>query len=116
MAYKGFCRRCGNPHKELRLDTSGRALNSSHRSCFGPEPMNPVLTEKQNAILNGTAENPRKTHVVRLINKLEYFERFDDAVKVYDLYGYMFHEIHEGDLSSEEAANILDALTPGDLK
>jgi len=28
----------------------------------------------------------------------------------------MFHEVHEGDPSPEEAAAILDSLTPDDLK
>lgn len=35
---------------------------------------------------------------------------------MYDMYGYMFHEVHKGDLSPEEADAILDALTPDDLK
>jgi len=54
--------------------------------------------------------------VIKTINKLEYYDRYDDAAKVYDLYGYMFHEVHEGDPSPEEAAAILDSLTPDDLK
>ena len=103
MAHKGFCRQCRNPHKGMRINTSGRALNSSHRSRFGTEPMREALTEKQEAILNGTADNPRKTHVVRLLKKLEYFEKYDDMERIYDLYRYMFHEVHEGDPSPEEA-------------
>lgn len=116
MAYKGFGRMCRNPHKGMRIDTSARALQTSHRSCFGPEPMREALTEKQEAILNGTADNPRKTDVVRLLKKLEYFEKYDEMERIYDIYGYMFHEVHEGDPSPEEALDILDSLTPDDLK
>ena len=48
--------------------------------------------------------------------KFEHFEMFEEAAKMYDMYGYMFHEIHEGDPSPEEADVILDALTPDVLK
>ena len=48
--------------------------------------------------------------------KFEHFEMFEEAAKMYDMYGYMFHEIHESDPSPEEADVILDALTPDVLK
>ena len=105
-----------SPRKKTRNPTTARALYISHRSCFGPMPMCEVLTEKQIAILNGTAKDPRRTDVSRLINKLEYFERYEDVEMVYDMYGYLFHEVYEDDPSPDDALSILDSLTPDDLK
>ena len=74
------------------------------------------LTEKQQALYDGTNPAPRKRDVVELIMKFEHFEMLDDAAKMYDMYGYMFHEVHPDDPSPEEALKILDDLTPDDLK
>lgn len=101
----------------MRRNTSGRALASSHRAaCGNYMRFRKPLTEKQQALYSGANPSPRKRDVVELIMKFEHFEMFDDAAKMYDMYGYMFHEIHEGDPSPEEAEAILESLTPDDLK
>ena len=116
MAYHKFVTNCRNPHKGLRYDTSARALYKSHRSCFEPNIPNRELTERQQAIYDGVFPDPTKRDIVVLIKKFEYYGRYDDVEKIYDMYGYFFHEIHEGDPSLEEAIAILDELTPDDLK
>ena len=117
MSYHKFVQKCRNTHKGMRRDTSGRALAVSHRAACGNNiRFCRALTEKQQALYEGTNPSPRKRDVVELIMKFEHFEMLDDAAKMYDMYGYMFHEVHEGDPSPEEAAAILDALTPDDLK
>lgn len=117
MGYHKFVEKCRNPHKGMRRDTSGRALANSHRAaCGNYNRFLKPLTEKQQALYDGTNPHPRKRDVVELIQKFEHFEMFDDASKMYDMYGYMFHEVHEGDPTPEEAVAILDALTPDDLK
>lgn len=118
MAYKGLCRSCRNPHKGMHINTSGRALNSSHRSCFTDRKSYEGVpySERQNAIISGEVVTTRKQEIVVIMKKAESLEQYDIAEKVYDMYGYMFHEVHEGDPAPEEAAAILDSLTPDDLK
>lgn len=116
MGYHKFVTNCRNPHKSMRRDTSARALHSSHRSCFEPLLPREELTERQQMLLEGTHPNPNKAEVGRLLRKFEYYERFDDLKKIYDMYGYLYHEIYEGDPTPKEALEMLAALTPDDLK
>ncbi len=117
MSAKWTCKTLVNASSDRRSGAKAiQHFNYSHISCFEPTIPVPELTERQKGIREGTIENPRKVCIVRLIKKLEYYERFDDAAKVYDNYGYMFHEVHEDDPSPEEAVNNLVGLTPDDLK
>ena len=103
-----------NPHLKMRSDTSARALYSSHRSCFGPTPIKKELTLKQQEILKGTAINPRKGDVNRLINKLQHYERYEDVKQIKANYPYLFSEDYN-DPDYETALQILENLTPKDL-
>jgi len=118
MSYKGFCRSCGNPHKGMRINTSGRALNGSHRSCFTDKKQYEGMpfTERQQRIIAGEVTTTHKREIVVIMKKAESLEQHEIVEKVYDMYGRFFHEIYEGDPTPEEAAAILDALTPDDLK
>ena len=120
MAYRGFRRSCRNPHRGLRIDTSGRALNGSHRSCFTDRKQYEGLpfSKRQELIIAGAATDTpvKKQEVVIIMKKAESLGRHDVAEKVYELYGSIFREIHSGDPSPEEAAQILEELTPKNLQ
>lgn len=119
MSYHKFVEKCRNPHKGLRRDTSGRALNRSHRGCFSRKKYfeGVPYTERQRQIIDGTTDRPvAKREVVITISKAESLEEYEVAQNLYEMYGYMFHEVHEGDPTPEEAMKILDDLTPDDLK
>ena len=89
-----IARSCRNPHKGMRLNTSERALASSHRSACGKyNRFCKPLTEKRQALYDGTNSSPRKRDVVELIMKFEHFEMFDDAAKMYDMYGYIRRDL-----------------------
>ena len=114
--HQKIVRNCRNPHKGLRINTSARALHSSHRSCFEPFVPKEELTELQQQIYDGVLSNPRKVDVIKTINKLKYYNRLEEVEKVYSLYGCMFHEIYEMDLTHKESIGILKSLTPEELK
>lgn len=116
--HQKIVRSCRNPHKGMRINTSARALQCSHRSCFtDKKPYEGVpYTERQKAIISGEIIATRKQEIVVIMKKAESLEQYDIAEKVYDMYGHMFHEVHEGDPSQKEADAILEALTPDDLK
>lgn len=93
---------------------------SSHRACFTDKKSYEKLpfTERQIKIINGQpTESPiKRNDVVVVMRKAESLGQYEIAEKVYDLYGHLFHEFHDGDPTQEEAAAILDSLTPDDLK
>ena len=96
---------------------SNKVFYKSHWGIFKEGPPPSKLTERQKTLLDGTCSGEiRKRDVVRLLNKLEAHERYEDAARLYDLYGYMFHEVCEGDPTPKEAEEILRRLTPDDLK
>lgn len=118
MSYKGFCTVCRNPHKGMHINTSGRALNGSHRSCFHDGRLfKEGWSERQQQLIDGTYEGEvRKWDVNTLIKKAEHFEMYELAQQVYEKYSYLFEDSEPDDYTLSEAQNILDELTPDDLK
>ena len=116
MAYKEYYTSSNTNSNSDHSKKTRRSPYASHRSCFDPFVPKEELTENQQAILDGTHPGPRKVDVIKTINKLECYGRYDDATMVYDRYGYYFYEIYEGDPTVEKALQILFDLTPDDLK
>ena len=95
------------------------SVYGSHPSCFTDKKHyeGVPFTEREHKIINGEkVANFRKLDITKIIRKAESLGQYDVAEQVYDMYGYLFHEIHSGDPTVEEALDILDALTPDDLK
>lgn len=116
MAYHKFVRRI-QPGKSTSGPKADRYI-SSHRSCFDPTPCyGSTYTERQLAIIRGEAvPGLRVGDVSLVINKAEYLGDYEIAEQLYTMYGDMYHPREKSDPSYDEAIDILDELTPGDLK
>ena len=116
MAYHGFVKRIqtsptGRKHKNP-------SYVNSHRKAFSDGPLyGTTFTERQQAIIRGdNVPNIRKNEISYIINKAEYLGMYEIAEEMYLRYGYMFHQRESGDPTLTEALEILDKLTPDDLK
>ena len=111
-----------SPHVIKAEDSKIRKdhVYGSHRSCFSDrkEYEGIPFTDRQKRIIAGTETDSKvtKRDIVVIMRKAESLERHDIAERVYDKYGYFFHENHEGDPSLEEAVLILRELTPSNLR
>lgn len=113
--YKGKAGTKVNSENKIRKDE----VYSSHHSCFSNKKLYErcPFTERETKIIAGeTVTNFRRLDITKIIRKAESLGQYELAEKVYDMYGYLFHEVHTGDPTVAEALDILDALTPDDLK
>jgi len=94
-------------------------LYHSHRSCFTDEKLyGTVFTPRQQAIIDGEfVPNLKGNEITTIIRKAESLELYDIAESVYEDYYYdYYNDYDEPDYTLEEALDILDSLTPDDLK
>jgi len=104
-----------NSETKIRKDE----VYESHKSYFSDKPYyyGTPFTEREKVIIaGGKVPNFRRLDITRIMRKAESLGQYELAEKVYDMYGYLFHEVHADDPTVAEALDILDALTPDDLK
>ena len=106
-----------NGHERDRIQ--GRTnVHGTHRSCFSDKKFyGSVYTERQLAIIAGEyVPGLQRNHITLIVRKAEQLGDYDTAEHLYELYKDFFRETYPDDPSPEEALDILDSLTPDDLK